>query len=238
VFVNDVARNRGVSSEKVLSDMAEGRVFIGQRAVDVGLVDGKRTALQAVQQLKADRQKLLFPTRSASALTPGGLTMSTPAAVPGAAPTATDIEAMRRQCHDEGFKAGAEAERARIQAVEAQTMPGHEALIATLKFDGKTTGEQAAVQVLGAERKKLAAMGADLAKDAPKALPNAPAENLTPKSQTVDASMSDDQVTAVAKDEWAKDPKLHRQFTGEAAYVALRKAEAQGRVRVLSKKPA
>jgi hypothetical protein len=31
-------------------------------------------------------------------------------------------------------------------------MPGHEALIAQLKFDGKTTGAEAAVQVLNAER--------------------------------------------------------------------------------------
>ena len=69
VFVDDIARNRGVSSEKVLSEMADGRLFIGQKAIDAGLVDGKRTAQQAVQQLKNDRQQLLYPTRSATALT-------------------------------------------------------------------------------------------------------------------------------------------------------------------------
>jgi len=80
VFVDDVARNRGVSSEKVLSEMADGRIFIGQRAIDVGLVDGKRTTQQAVQQLKDDRQQLLFPKRSASAANhDGGFTMSTTA---------------------------------------------------------------------------------------------------------------------------------------------------------------
>jgi hypothetical protein len=57
---------------------------------------------------------------------------------------------------DEGFKAGAKAERERIQAVEAQFLPGHEDLIVKLAFDGKTTGEQAAIQVLAAERKKRA----------------------------------------------------------------------------------
>ena len=67
VFVDDVARNRGVSSEKVLSEMADGRIFIGQKAIDAGLVDGKRTTQQALQQLKDDRQQqLLYPTRSAS----------------------------------------------------------------------------------------------------------------------------------------------------------------------------
>ena len=40
----------------------------------------------------------------------------------------------------QGKAEGATAERERIKAVEAQAMPGHEALIAEMKFDGKTTG--------------------------------------------------------------------------------------------------
>jgi hypothetical protein len=62
----------------------------------------------------------------------------------------------RKNRFDEGFTAGAEFERKRIQRVEEQALPGHEDLIATLKYDGHTTGEQAAVQVI-AERKKLLA---------------------------------------------------------------------------------
>lgn len=38
-FVDTVARNRGVNIDTVLEDMAEGRLFIGQQAVDAGLVD-------------------------------------------------------------------------------------------------------------------------------------------------------------------------------------------------------
>ena len=40
IFVGDVANQRGVSVEKVLADMADGRMFIGQQAIDAGLVDG------------------------------------------------------------------------------------------------------------------------------------------------------------------------------------------------------
>ncbi|MDA8431999.1 MAG: S49 family peptidase [Nitrospiraceae bacterium] len=40
LFVDEVARNRGVSAKKVLSAMAEGRIFMGQQAVDAGLADG------------------------------------------------------------------------------------------------------------------------------------------------------------------------------------------------------
>jgi len=67
---------------------------------------------------------------------------------------------------NEGREAGATAERERIQAVEAQSMPGHEALVATLKFDGKTSGPEAAVQVLAAEKKKKGDTLANLRADA------------------------------------------------------------------------
>lgn len=62
---------------------------------------------------------------------------------------------------------GAAAERARIQAVEAQSMKGHEELIQTLKFDGKTTGPEAAVQVLAAEKTKKGDRLKDLRNGAP-----------------------------------------------------------------------
>lgn len=232
VFVNAVARNRNVSVEKVLSDMADGRTFVGQRAVDVGLVDGQRTAIQAVQQLQQDRQKLLYPTRSASALTSGGPTMETPAVVP----TATDIEVMRKRSHDDGYKAGADAERARIQAVEAQAMPGHEELIGSLKFDGKTSGAEAAVQVLAAEKKKLGDKATALRTDAGKAAANSPTESTVAGASdaAVDASSSPEEITARAEQEWAANPKLLREFGNKERYISFRKAEARGLVRVKS----
>jgi signal peptide peptidase SppA len=236
VFVDDVARNRGVSSEKVLSEMADGRIFIGQKAIDAGLVDGKRTTQQALQKLKDDRQKLLYPQRSASAANhDGGTTMGTPAVT-----QAADIEAMRKLAFDEGFKAGADAERSRIQAVEEQgsVLAGHEDLVAKLKFDGKTTGDQAAAQILAAEKKKLGGIAVDLRTDAPKTAPNAPTEDQGRGVQKIDATMSQEQVTAVAKENWLKNPKLHSEFTSEAAYTAFCKAEAAGRVRILNRKPA
>ena len=152
-----------------------------------------------------------------------------------------DVEAMRKQRFEEGYKAGAEDERKRIQAVEEQgsILAGHDDLIAKLKYDGKTTGEQAAVQILAAEKKKLGGIAADLRADAPKTAPNSPTEDQTRTSvATVDGSMTPDQVTATAKDNWAKNPKLHREFTSENSYIAFCKAEAAGRVRILNKKPA
>jgi len=59
-----------------------------------------------------------------------------------------DQEAKLAQARNEG----AEAERGRIQSVRMQLVPGHEALIEELAFDGKTTGPEAAVKVIAAEK--------------------------------------------------------------------------------------
>ncbi len=52
----------------------------------------------------------------------------------------------------EGLVAGAEGERKRIAEVRSQLIPGHEALIEEMINDGKTTGPEAAVRVLAAEK--------------------------------------------------------------------------------------
>jgi signal peptide peptidase SppA len=55
IFVEDVARYRGVSAETVLSDMADGRLFIGEQAVTAGLVDGVSTLDGLTRKLAARR---------------------------------------------------------------------------------------------------------------------------------------------------------------------------------------
>jgi hypothetical protein len=92
-----------------------------------------------------------------------GLAEGKAAGIASASATATtEIERVKA----EAGTAGATAERERIKAVEAQALPGHTALIASLKFDGKTTGPEAAVQVLAAERTIRGNKAADLAADA------------------------------------------------------------------------
>ena len=51
IFVRDVAINRGMSEEKVLNDMADGRIFLGQKAINAGLVDRMETLDQTVGRL-------------------------------------------------------------------------------------------------------------------------------------------------------------------------------------------
>ena len=51
VFVDDVARNRGVTADQVVKDMADGRVFTGKQNIDNGLVDGVSTMDDLIAQL-------------------------------------------------------------------------------------------------------------------------------------------------------------------------------------------
>jgi signal peptide peptidase SppA len=183
VFIDDVAEGRGVSVDTVLADMAEGRIFIGQQAIDAGLVDGVSSIAAIVAQLNEDfqqQQQNPGATRPANRI-PGANSMFKTFATEaeytaalsaeferGKASVSTLSDADLTRIKGEAATAAATAERERIQAVEAQALPGHSALIASLKFDGKATGHDAAVAVLAAERKLRGTTAQSLEEDAPK----------------------------------------------------------------------
>lgn len=199
LFVNVVAEHRGVSVERVLSDMADGRVFIGQQAIDAGLVDGFMSLDELVDRMAVDplgvvkppsagRSKAITATTTSGASAPDftseGATMSQdnqPTAAALAAAATQAISGLTREGLQTGnpalfaalqadFKAaGAAAELSRIKDVQAQSMRGHEKLINELMFDGKTTGPEAAVKVLEAHRAEMAKAGDQHFSDAPAA---------------------------------------------------------------------
>lgn len=132
---------------------------------------------------------------------------------------------------DAARQQGATAERERIKAVQAQSMPGHEQLIATLAYDGKTTGPEAAVQVLAAEKCKLGKHLQDLQADA--------GEINAPPARTADigageqlanlAGLSDEQVKEICTQEWQADKagcRTRQGFMSLAGYITARKREA------------
>jgi predicted RecA/RadA family phage recombinase len=55
-FVDGVAKLRGVSVDKVLSDFGGGRMLMGKAAVDAGLVDGMTSQEKMIQALKQKRR--------------------------------------------------------------------------------------------------------------------------------------------------------------------------------------
>lgn len=86
---------------------------------------------------------------------------------------------------NEALAEGAAQERARIQAIEDIAVVGHENLVNAAKFDGKTTAEALAVQILKADKARGAQMLKARANDA-KALEGIEAEGnegLNPKAE-------------------------------------------------------
>jgi len=266
VFVDAVASHRATTVESVLANMADGRIFIGQQAIDHGLVDGYATVDAMVEQLATNPAK--FSRRQKAVFALGGLPKSPPAAAAGVQPSANKPEpvllatsnpplkgstmdratleqqhpALFAQLQTEFAALGATAERTRIQAVESALIPGHEALIAGLKFDGKTSGGDAALAVNQAERTMRTAQGAAANAEAPKPVASTPPATVeqgldakaAAEKQRVEALPLEDRCKA----QWEASTALRAEFSSLADYTALVKAEESGKVRVLGKKAA
>lgn len=232
LFVEAVASHRGVSTQKVLSDMADGRVFIGQQAIDAGLVDGVSTLAALVQQLN--------DTRSGDVRQPRAGVAQSPTSIKGVLPMELTREKLAAEAPEllnailsEGKEAGASAERERIQAVEAQLIPGHEALIATLKFDGKSSGGDAAMAVNAAERSLREKQAKASGSDAPAPVVVVPAPTVIASSDAAAQEDLSQPVEERCKARWDADAKVRGEFGSLAAYTAYVRAEEGGKVRVL-----
>ena len=171
IFKQTVARNRGISMDAVEA-MAEGRVFKGQNAVQVGLASGIATVSQRVAALS--KQSATSPHRAAFAVAEQPTTPQqekrrmTKEELLAQHPELA--EAFRSEGRAEGQALGAETERNRIKAVLEQKAPGHEAIVEGMAWDGKSTAGDAAVAVLAAQRVKTAQVAKDIKEDAPGAL--------------------------------------------------------------------
>lgn len=221
VFIETMARNRGVDVETVLSDFGRGGVLVGRKAVAAGMADRidslenviagfsgsqRRQHMPAATQTPEITRELIakdFPD-IAKAFREEGIESATVA-------LGQDRDAAVTSAREEG----AQAERARIQEVKEQSMPGCEELIETLMFDGTTTGPQAAVKVLAHVRAEQDSHRQALADDAPGALPTLPNADEAPKGfealvkEKIAEGMTKGQATkAVA----AEFPEAHAAF--------------------------
>jgi len=88
-----------------------------------------------------------------------------------------------------GESIGAKNELARVLAVKASCMPGHEKLIAALIEDGKTTGPEAAEQVVKAENEKRATGLGNLKEEAPAPVKAENVDSSVPPAKTPDDAL-------------------------------------------------
>jgi capsid assembly protease len=234
VFVADVAKYRGVSEEIVVKDMAEGRIFIGQQAIDAGLVDGVSTLAALIAQLNANRagvaQRPSLPSfKGSNSMDKAKLQAEHPE--------------LFRALVAEYTAAGAAAEIARIQAVKAASMPGHEKLIATLMFDGKTTGGEAASAVIAAENEIRAKQGQAGKDDAPNAVAQVPGKTVEAGAAAKEKA-EQERIAALPVEErckalWdANTGNVRADFVALADYTAFTKALEAGKVKQIGRKAA
>ena len=216
VFIDDVAAFRGKTSAAVVEDFGAGDIFIAGKAVAAGMADRIGTLEEVIASL-------VKTTPHLPGARPGGAFASTKKGVPMdlatlkadhptlvtellAALTTGELQAANPALVQAISADASTAERNRSLAVEAQAMPGHEPLIATLKADGKTTGAEAALQVLSAEKAVLGARADQLKKDAPAAVPAAAA----PADKSAPAA--DAPIDERAQAKWDADEKLRADF--------------------------
>lgn len=167
VFIDDVARNRGVSRETVLEDFGAGAVFVGEEAVRRGLADGVSTFEQVLEEMRTER------TDAGVSLTPAADQLNREDDVSDSEDQTTreqlsDINAsaedLRAACpgaveeiEEEAASEAAEAERERIQAIYDLDVPSaYDDLKGEAMFDPEATANTVSRRILDrqSERKR------------------------------------------------------------------------------------
>lgn len=238
IFVKHVARNRGASIETVLADMADGRTFVGKQAIQSGLADGVSTLDALVKRLSQSGgdsvpdNNILNSNEGIETMEPKTTPLTADTIAKDHPSVYAEIIAGEKEKHHaegraEGLDIGAEQERLRIKSVEAQgeNMPGYKKLIAELKFDGKTTGPEAAAKILEAEKTKRGVNLKDIEEDSPDAVAE-------PDTPTGEADLSKLPVEERCKAEWGTKPELHDEFSTLEAYTACEQSMKNGQARI------
>lgn len=169
-FVNEMAQYRKVSPEKVHSDMADGKIFSGSKAIDAGLADGMMSFddLLAMMRDKGRNKQSTMPSTQGSFVhtATGGETTQEEVQMTRAELN-EKYPALFAEVFNEGQQAGvvtgASQERARIQSV--LSIPGplaaaHKDLVSQMAFDGKTSAEAAVYRLHTAAEEHRTTMAA------------------------------------------------------------------------------
>lgn len=235
VFIDRVAAYRGVTSDHVLEHFGQGGTLVGRNAVLAGMADGLGS-LESIISSFGGKTMRKVASETTTAVQPAFLDRKT---LEEAYPEllAEVLNEGHERGVDEGraagITAGAEKERARIKAVKAVLLPGHEGLIERLMFDGSTTGPDAAAMVIEAENAKRVLHLKHIKDDAPPPVAHAVAPDPAPAA----IAEADLPLEERCKRAWDRDPKLRAEFGDRfESYVAFTKAEEKGSVRIFSRR--
>lgn len=209
IFVDAVAENRGTDVETVLDDMADGRVFLAKQAKKRGMIDHIANLETTILNMSTG----VWPMNDKTAKT-----------AQEAAPVAEviTIETIKNKYPEIAaalVAEGAKAENDRIAGCEAASLPGHEAIVNSMKLDGKSTGADVALAII-AEEKKLRSSHLDAFKaNAPAPLPHAAID------QVAASDNSNLPLEERAKMDWDNKESIRKEFGTLAAYTGFLKVE-------------
>ena len=103
VFVADVARNRGVSTEKVLADFGQGGLMIASKAVAAGLADSVGSFDELIGSIAKPKVNPFVKNSVASATNPQEKSMEENKPAETAQPPVVDVNALVTKARTEGF---------------------------------------------------------------------------------------------------------------------------------------
>jgi ATP-dependent Clp protease, protease subunit len=255
-FAATYSARSGMPEADVVALMAEDRLMDAEEAVSLGLADKMAEPVKmaasfslaklptAAQErlsvaLKKEPQKMTNKPAGAQpeavAVAPVNEPVPVAAAPVAVAPapraeTVADIDAAYPALTAQIRAEAASAERARILGIEEVAVPGHDALVATMKADGKTSPEAAAAAILKAEK---AVRGSNLASI--KAVEAETGNVVAAPTNEAPAAANDGPKT---RDEYVaefnRSAKLREEFGTAEAYAGYALASASGKIRTVA----
>lgn len=223
IFVDSVAKFRGVTADTVLAKFGQGGIKVGAAAVEAGMADRVGSFEDTLAGLSGASTGDSIMGNQATAQNSGTPDKPEINREYLNENHADLVDAIKQEGRNEGLEAGATAERERIQSVESQLIPGHEDLIGQLKYDGKTTGDQAAAAVVRAEKEVRTTEAQSLRSDAPQPAPHE--EQPDHGTGTGDGGQPktfDEKCEA----EWNADAKVREEFGTFESFKAWKSLEA------------
>jgi signal peptide peptidase SppA len=146
IFVNTVARNRGVSADVVRSDFGKGGVFVGEKAVKQGLADSVGSLEQVINDTQSKNEK---HSNRRLGMDLEKLKAEHPEVYKAAFEEGRVIGSKATvEQENQWIEIGAKAERERIASIEALPAEGCADVIAAAKLDPKATKESVSFLIL------------------------------------------------------------------------------------------
>jgi signal peptide peptidase SppA len=219
-MIEDISNRRGIEPQKLV-DM-QGKIFIGQDAIEQKLVDGVSTIEQLINETIGGN--IFFNTKMENTMDKAELKAKHPEL----------FSQLETEAYTKGVKAGANdgesrgaiAERERIEGINAQMFPGQEALASEMIKDGKTTPGEAAIRFNAAEKQTRIIEGKKIADDMPEAVvetePKAKVEPNEPEAKT-------------PEQEFEASGELKAEFGDVETYKAFLSANSAGQVKTLKR---